>query len=241
MKVVLFALFLALCMATKISADEGLINFEMDVHENSPVGLFVKGSIDPQNQQKNQIEAFIKLANTYIPLLKGLADADKSLKWSRTWVVDIAGIRLDIYWDLELIVGWRVSPGSQSANFFEVTYTPFVWGGTFGRVNGTTWPAVGSTRFGLQYAYAYAPVALTLYREGRVCFSARYVIEPVHLQNELFAALNECQAEIIDEIINQQPIHLNCNYTNPVNVTIFNINFTDTFANDLIGETCIGF
>ena len=242
MKLVFFALILAVCFAATMKANEnGMIDFEMDVHKDSPVGIYLKGSLDPKDEQNNQISAFIKLANEYIPILESLANSNQELTITRDWNFNFAGINVDVHWYLQLIIGWRVAPGTSSANFYEVTYTPFVWGGTFARLNGTTWPAVGSTRAGLQYAYAYAPVALTLYREGRVCFSARYVVEPIHLENQLFAALNECRAEIIDELVNSQPIHLGCNFTAPVNVTLFNVNFTDTFAADIIGETCIGF
>ena len=39
------------------------IDFEMDVHKDSPIGLFVKGSISPKFETNNKIQAFIKLAN----------------------------------------------------------------------------------------------------------------------------------------------------------------------------------
>lgn len=242
MKIVFFALLIAACFAgLTTKAHDGQVKFNMDLHEGSPFGLVLEGLIDPKVATNNKIQAFIKLANQYIPVLESLAVKNNELKLAYDWQIRFAGVSIDVHWFVQLIIGWRVAPGSSSANFYEVTYTPFIWGGTFTRVNGTTWPAVGSTRVGLTYASAYAPVAFTLYREGRICFSARYTIEPVHLQTQLFAALNECSAEIIDEVINQQPIHLNCNYTNPVNVTLFNVNFTDFFVGDIIGETCIGF
>lgn len=242
MKIILFAMLIAACMAASFigNKETGNIDFEMDVHQDSPIGFFVKGSIDPKQDTNNKIQAFLRLANQYIPLLESIANNENSLKYTRDWHVQFAGINLDIHWWLQLIVGWRVVPGSYSANFYEVTYTPFLHGATFGRVNGTTWPAVGSTRLGLQYVNAYAPTAVTLYREGKVCFSSRYVVDPIHLENHVFAALNACEAEIIDEIINQQPIHLGCNYTNPVNFTLFNANLTSSFNGNIIGETCIG-
>lgn len=241
MKIVFFALLVAVCFAGfSTTEQDGQIKFNMDVHEGSPIGLVLEGLIDPRFEQNNKIQAFLKLANQYIPVLESMTNANNELKYSQDWHINFAGVNIDIHWYLQLIVGWKVQPGSSGSSFYEVTYTPFVWGGTFARVNGTTWPAVGSTRVGLQYVYAYAPVAVTLYREGKVCFSSGYTVEPVHLNTNLFAALNACQAEIIDEVIEQQPIHLDCNYTNPVNITLFNVNFTETFSGDIIGETCIG-
>ena len=240
MKLVLLALLVALCVSSSIVGKNNLIEFEVDSNEDSPVSIVMKGSINPRYAEQNNVQAFLKLANTYIPVLQGLANADKNLKYERYWNINVAGINLNVYWYFQLIVGWRAQPGSSSSNFYEVTYTPFVFGETSGRVNGTTWPAVGSSRAQLQYVLAYAPIAVTLYREGRVCFRARYVIEPIMFKNNVFAALQECQAEIIDEIINSVPIHLNCNYTAPVNITLFNVNFTESFSDDIIGETCIG-
>ena len=242
MKIILFALLVAACLATSFSGTkDGKISFDLDIHENSPIGMKMSGIIDPRNEKNNQIQAFVKLANQYIPVLQTLGKAQNEFTYSRDWHVTFMGVNIDIHWYFQLIVGWRASPGTSSASFYEVTYTPFVWGGTFGRINGTTWPAVGSTRAGLQYVHAFAPVAVTLYREGKICFGAGWVVEPISFHNRVFAALNECGAEIIDEIIDQQPIHLGCNYTAPVNFTLFNVNFTDTYSGDIIEETCITF
>ena len=97
------------------------------------------------------------------------------------------------------------------------------------------------TKAGLIYVDVSALIGVTLYTERKICFGGRYVANPVSLQTDLFAALNACQDEIIDKIINQQPIYLSCNYTNPVNFTLIQKNFTNTYAGDLIPQMCINF
>jgi len=242
MKLVVLALFIAFSFAAfNTKHENGQIKFDLDVHHTSPIGVVLEGSLDPRQETNNKITAFLKLANQYIPLLESIASAENELKYERYWHYNFAGVNVDVYWYFQLIVGWKVKPGSYSENFYEVTYTPFAWGGTYGRVNGTTWPVVGSTGTGLQYIFAYAPIGVTLYREGKACFGGDYTIEPVALRTDVFVALNECWAEIIDEVINQVPIHLDCNYTAPQNFTLYNVNFTDTYQGDLIPEICFNF
>lgn len=241
--IIFFALVLAvvLCSPLKTYHEDGLVKFDLDVYQDAPVGLFMSGQIHPKDESLNKIQAFLKLANEYIPILESLAGQTNELKWERTWHYQIAGINLDVYGYFQLYVGWRVNPGGYTTDRFDVTYTPFVWGGTYGRVNGTTWPAVGSTEVGLQYVLAYAPISLTLYKAGKVCFKGSYGVEPIHMRQHLFAALNECHDEILDDLIDGHTIFdWKCNFTNPVNITIWNVNFTDPIHGDFIGETCIG-
>ena len=243
MKIVLFALLVAACLAGGLNTMEqnGQIKFSMDVHENSPVGLFLDGIIDPRQESNNKIQTFVKLANQYIPILESLANVDNGLEWHRTWHITILGVDVYVNYYFQLYVGWRVQPGTYSESSYEVTYTPFVWGTTWGNATGQTWPAMGTVNATLAYAHAYAPIGVTLYREGKICFGGRYTVEPVNLYTHVDAALKGCEAEIIDEIINGTPIHLGCNYTAPENFTLFNVNFTDPFTGDLIPETCFTF
>ena len=242
MRIVLFTLLIVAAFAALSTKEENKqIKFNLDLFENSPVGLSLSGSIDPKEDTNNKIQAFIKLANQYIPILESLGNRDSELKYERKWHYSFAGISVDVYWYFQLIVGWTVKPGSKSDNFYEVTYAPFIWGGTYGRVNGTTWPVVGTTGTGLQYVHAYAPIGVTLYREGKVCFGGTYTVLPVALRTDVFVALNQCMAEIVDEIVDQQPIHLDCNFTAPQNFTLFNVNFTNTYTGDLIPEICFSF
>ena len=243
MKIILFAFLLALVTVSGFSGREenGQLKFEMDVHKESPVGLYVTGVLDPKVETNNKISTFIKLANQYIPILESLANQSNALNYEYNYRISIAGLTLDILVYLQLNVGWKVSPGSYSASYYEVTYTPFVFGHTALRVNGTSIPAVGSTRTGLVYADVSAPIGVTLYREGKICFGGRYLVNPVSLQTDLSAALNACEDEIIDELINGQLINLKCAFTNPVSVTLITKNFTNPYIGDLIPQMCFNF
>ena len=243
MKFILFALLLATVTVSGFSGKEenGQIKFNMDIHKESPIGLYVSGLLDPRVETNNKIQTFIKLANQYIPILESIANQANSLNYEYTYRITVAGLTLDVYVYLQLLVGWRVNPGSYSASYYEVTYTPFVFGHSALRLNGTSFPAIGSTKVGLVYADVSAPIGVTLYREGKICFGGRYSVNPIALQTDLFAALNACEDEIIDKIMNSQPIALRCNYTNPVNITLITKNFTNPYIGDLIPQTCFNF
>lgn len=240
--IILFALIVAVCLASpmKTYEEEGMLKFDLDVHQDSPIGLMMKGQLNPQNESQNKIAAFLKLANHYIPILESLANQNGELTWTRTWRINFLGFNFDIIAYFQLIVGWRVFPGGYTTDRFDVTYTPFAWGFTSGSINGTSWPAVGSSSIELQYLHAEAPISVRLYRQGRFCFQGSYAVQPVHLRHKLYAALNECYDEIFDDLINGHTIfQWTCNYTNPVNVTIIDNNFTDPIIGNVIDETCI--
>uniref|UniRef100_A0A7S3NFQ6 Uncharacterized protein n=1 Tax=Euplotes harpa TaxID=151035 RepID=A0A7S3NFQ6_9SPIT len=246
MKAIIFVAVALLCVVSsaplRAYEENKQIKFDYDVYGDSPIGLYVSGLIDPRNENLNKIQTFIKLANQYIPVLESIANANQELKWERRWNVNVMGFNVDVYAYFQLYVGWRVNPGGYTTDRFDVTYTPFVWGMTYGNLNGTSFPAVGQTSFGLQYAYAYAPISVQLYKAGKICFQGSYVVEPVNLRNHLFAALNECRDEILDDLINGGKIFdWACNYTNPVNITIWDKNFTNRMAGDFIGQTCFNF
>jgi len=239
---VVLACIIAFSCAMTAYQNEDKIKFNYDVHEGLPFSIFVEGELDPKNEQNNKIQAFLRLANKYIPILESLAGKENELKWERYWRIQFAGVDVDVYGYFQLIVGWRVNPGGYTQDRFDVTYYPFVWGGTYGSVNGTTWLAVGSAEAGLRYVFAYAPISLQLYSSGRVCFQGSYVVEPVHFRSHLFAALTECHDEIIDEVLDGHFLPVwKCNLTAPVNVTVFDVNFTDPFTGDFLPQTCFDF
>ena len=240
MKIVLLVALLALAMATKVTEKDGKIDFELDTHKDSPFGFYLKGNVDPRDDSKKEISAFLKLANEYIPLLKTMMEKESILKIDRVWNFEFLGVVLEVYGHFDLVVGWTVNPGTAALNFFEVTYTPYIWGAAFGRLNGTTWPIEGFTRGGIEFIHAYAPIALTLFREGRVCFDAFYVVDPVHIGNQFGVSLRGCQAEIIDELLTQTPLYFTCDFNEPIDVQFIDYNVTNLMSDVIIGQTCIG-
>lgn len=240
----LIAVLLIAVQSSPINAYEQdkMIKFEYDMHQESPVGLYIEGLLDPRNDNQSKLQTFLKLANKYIPILESIAMNENSLKWERYWHFDFLGVNIDAYYYFQLIVGWRVNPGGITDDRFDVTYTPFVWGGTYGRLNGTTWPAVGSTEAGLQYVYTYAPISVQLFKAGKICFEGVYHVEPIIFRNHLFAALNECEDEILGDLIDGTSFpDWKCNYNSPVNITIWDINFTDPMSGAFIPQTCFDF
>ena len=221
-----------------IDGEENKINFSYYVHQASPIGLTVRGVIDPLNETQNKIQTFIRLANQYIPILEALAGADNSLTYEYNYRINIAGFVFDVYVNFNLWVGWKVNPGGYTSDRFDVVYTPFVYGYAYNRVNGSSFPAVGSHEIGIIYANASAPIALQLFSSRKICFQGSYAIEPVKVKKNLFAALNACENEIIDKIINGAGfMDFKCNYTNPVNVTLIEKEFTSRMAGDFVPQT----
>ena len=226
---------------TATTADKP-IKFDLDFYEDSPIGFSMKGQVSPRNEQQNKIETFLRLAGEYIPILESLANNDNSLTYTRRWHIGVLGFNLDVNVYFQLIVGWRVQPGNGTAGRFDVVYTPFAWGKTSAGINGTSWPAVGSTEAVLNYLDISAPISLSLYQAGRICFRGGYVAEAVTFHHNLYGSLRECQDEILDDLINGTPIFVwSCNYIAPVNTTIFDLSLVDGFFGDIVGETCIDF
>jgi hypothetical protein len=243
---IIFALAVALVVCSgplNIFKSGEAIGFDLDVYQDMPVSLLMKGQIDPKNSDVNKIQTFLKLAGTYIPILEHIGTANEgALTWERHWNINVMGFNLDASYYFQLIVGWRVSPGGQSAERFDVTYTPFVYGYTYGTVNGTGVPAVGSVEAGVQYVLAYAPISLSLYQAGKICASSYYMVEPVHVRNHLSGALLGCQDEILGDLIDGTNFpNWQCNFTEAINVTVFDVNITEPIRGDILGEHCLTF
>ena len=121
------------------------------------------------------------------------------------------GATIDIYGYLQLHVGWKVTPGRSTTTTYDVTYTPFAWGMTRGRFNGTTWPTMGTVETTILYVDVSVPIGVTLSTNRQNCFRGKYRTNPANLQTNMYASLLGCEVEIIDNIINQQPISLGSN------------------------------
>ncbi len=245
MKAILFVA-VVLAFAAAFPSFEGKmeepVKFDVDLFEDSPISFAMKGQVNPINEQQNKIETFVRLAGEYIPILETLAEKEGSLTWQRWWDVNVLGINIRVEFYFQLIVGWRVQPGSTIAGRFDVVYTPFAEGVTWARTNGTTWPAIGSAEAILHYVNFTAPIAFTLSNTGRVCFGGGYYLAPVTFYQNIFLSLRQCRDEILNDIIYNQPLFVwDCDLVAPVNATLFDLHLYEGFSGNLLAETCIDF
>mmetsp|Transcript_38865 Transcript_38865/g.70778 ORF Transcript_38865/g.70778 Transcript_38865/m.70778 type:complete len:245 (+) Transcript_38865:1-735(+) len=237
------AIILAVAVAAPVTTEvvDKQISIKMDMHEDSPIGLYMEGLFDPKDEGNNKLQAFLKLANQYIPILESLANASNDLTYERTWRVQFVGVDVIVDFYLQLIIGWKVTPGQYFGDSYDITYTPFAHGVTYIRGNGTTWPYYGSLGAGTRFITFDAPVGVQLFKEGKICFGGQYILDSIHAGIHMEGAPKQCADEIIDNLIDGVPIHLDCEYISPVNITLVDVNFTDPHVGEFIPQTCFDF
>lgn len=242
--IIAVALLFACASAFSIKGDEGLVKFELNAHQDSPIGLVMKGHIDPKDETNNKIETFLKLASTYIPILESVQNENNNLKWTNTWHLSLGGLgSISLHWNFEVIVGWKVRVNSNDLNMtsdhLNVAYIPFISGFTNGGLQGDTSPARGYYNATLWFARAYTIISLQVFSSGNVCFEGTGYLWPVQLTSAISSALKECKSEILDEVFNGIPIVFGCDYTLPFVTPHLDISFTQNFTEPLIGQTCV--
>jgi hypothetical protein len=108
--IIMLALVLAAVFAANVVEKEGKLHFEADSHPESPIGLLMKGLINPKNEGENNIQTFFRLAEQLIPLAQNsMSDKTSSnLKFTRFWCYGSAGDAISVcfYANAELWVGW---------------------------------------------------------------------------------------------------------------------------------------
>ena len=82
------------------------------------------------------------------------------------------------------------------------------------------------------------PTKIEITPTGGVCFQSFYELMPVAYAMNYYSTLTGAYAEIADELVDQQAIHLNFNHTNFLNVVFHKHNVTDLFANQLVSIGC---
>lgn len=236
----LISCIVAMSFAFHSFTEDQMIKFNFDTNEEQPFGVFLKGQLDPKNNENNKIQAFLKLANKYIPILESLQGMKQGLKWERYWNIRFAGVNLLVHGYFQLYIGWAVNPGTYTGDRFDVQYIPYVWGATYGVTNGTTFLANGTAGAGVRYVFAYAPISLQLFRSGKVCFQGSYVVEPVHSRGLIAGTLLGCWDEIIDEVLDGHftPVW-KCEGTPGFNVTVLDVNWTEYMGGDFLPQNCI--
>jgi hypothetical protein len=243
---VIIALACLLAFATALSLDheDGLVKFEFDGQKDSPIGVVMKGQIDPKNELNNKIETFLKLASYYIPILESEKNESNNLKWAKTWDISLGGFGdITFSGSFNLVVGWRVFVNGNSLNmtadYLDVTYAPFAWGWADGLLQGTTTPAQGFYNATVYYSRASVPINLEIHSSGQVCYSGSAQFWPVSLNTNLSAELKGCNAEIISDLYNGFPISFACNYSTPFNLTHLNVSFTQNYTAAIVERKCI--
>ena len=241
--IIAIALVLVCASALSIKGEDGLIKFDFE-NEEAPFGFAMSGHIDPSNELNNKISTFIKLAGHYIPILESLNNEGSSLEWARTFNINLGPLgTITIDGFFHLVVGWRVFVNNGGANMttdhLDVTYAPFIIGNTGASTGFSTAPAIGFYHANLTYVTAYAPISLQIFSSGQVCFSGKGVLQPVNLISTASVQLKGCQAEILTDVIESLPITLGCGFSNALNFTHINENFTNSHTESILSHACI--
>ena len=246
MKIILaLACLMALGAAFELSTKDGLVHFEQDANKESPLGIVMKGHVDPKNEKNNKITAFLKLASHYIPILESINDQKgTNLGWSKNFRIDIGSLlNVEVTGTFMVCAGWKVYLNANNLNMttdhLEASYAPYVWGWANGYVNGDTYPANGFYNATLWFSRAYALISLKIFENGQICFGGSGHFWPVQLESALSASYKQCKAEIIDDVINKAPILLNCTNSPPCNQTHLNISFTQNYTQTVLAEKCV--
>lgn len=238
------ACLLAFASALSITGAEKTIDFEFDPTRDSLFGMVMKGSIDPKNEENNKISTFLKLANTYIPILESMNNKDNNLKWVYTNMFSLGPLgNVGFTGSFNLVVGWNVyvnsSMSASMGTYLSVTYVPFAWGWTDANLTVNNYLALGTYNSTLYYTRTYVEVGLQIYSGGEVCFMGNAFFWPVQLVTNLSSSLVSCQDEIIMNLINQVPITFSCNASVPFNMTHLNISFTQNMTQSVVNTTCV--
>ena len=178
MKIVLIILiFTAVFADYKGSEKNGQIRFELDVHKESPVGIYVSGVFDPKSETNNKIDTFLKLFNQYIPILNSIACKDNSLNYEINYKIILSWIYIKINFNFQLFVGWNVIPGGYRPRTYYVGYQPFVYGFISTGLNVTSFPTFGviSTKF--IYVKANALILVAIPDNEMICLEGSFIIQ----------------------------------------------------------------
>lgn len=243
--IVAFACLLALGAAFELTNKDGLVHFEQDANKDSPIGLVMKGHVDPSNEKNNKITAFLKLASHYIPILENMNSQEgTNLGFTRSFGINLGELaNLQVTGTFMVCAGWKVflneNTLNQTTDHLEATYAPFVWGWANGFVTGDTFPANGFYNATFFFSRAYALISLQIFENGQVCFQGSGHFWPVTLESSLSASFKQCQAEIITDVVEGNPITLDCHQSIPCNQTHLNVSFTQNFTQTIVQQKCI--
>lgn len=240
MKVLIVAALVAMTLAApSLMENDGRINFEYDSHPELPVGLTLQGQIDPKSETSNKISAFLRLANQFIPILEAL-DKSTNLEYTGFQCWGGADTNFCVYYGFQLVVGWRVYQGGYTSGAYNITYVPFAEGYASANMTTLTWPVMGTYGSYLNLVRAYAPIGVQLYTSGQVCFGGYYYMLPTTLTTNLASQLKQCYEQVLDDIVIGGGRHVMCSWSNALNFTHLQFNFTNYMRADFLQQTCFG-
>ena len=200
MKIAIFALLLAVVLANSISGKDGIMKFEKDSNPELPFGMTFKGTINPVNEEENESEVFLRLAEELIPMARSkMTDPKKGgLNVSRRWCFGNTGDAFSLCIDLSayLKLGWEVEAFGESS-LYNVTYGPFVSFGIQGNISTSSYPAEVVLVNTLHIIDIAAPTLLLVSSE-RICASSEYQIWVPQLITEIATNLLQCQRSVPD-------------------------------------------
>ena len=200
MKIIVFALLLAIALGASMTQKDGNLHFEADSHPESPIGVFMKGMINPLNENDNSAETFLRLAEQLIPLASSsLKDKQHGgLEFYRRWCFGNVGdaVAVCVYVNAELWVGWRVGQLGMTGSY-NVTYTPFTLFRAGANASASSFPAEVSYGAYFSIVDIQVPVNLLL-AQSQICYSARFAMLPTGAYTAIVTNLLQCQRSIPD-------------------------------------------
>ncbi|CAI2364866.1 unnamed protein product [Moneuplotes crassus] len=192
------------------------------------------------SKDADSINQHIQLAKTYIQALQEYNGQVKSYQWRWVWSYQFMGIAMSSKWDLVFDVGWKVNFNETGGDFFHINYEPFVDLHTYMWNDLALWLAEFYYDPIAQILFGSMQLDFTLDRNGKACLNATYDLEPVYYHGYLGSTLKECHTEILSEVAQQTPIHLECNMTDHVYIRFHNLEFTPRLVDTFL-DICIDF
>uniref|UniRef100_A0A7S3JNU9 Uncharacterized protein n=1 Tax=Euplotes harpa TaxID=151035 RepID=A0A7S3JNU9_9SPIT len=200
MKVLLLIAFMiAAATAASIAEKNGKLHFEADSNPSSPIGLLMKGLINPRNEGENNVQTFFRLAEQLIPLAESkLADKPGNYKFTRYWCYGTAGDAISVcfYMNAELWVGWRVGQIGKTGSY-NVTYTPYTLFRAGGNASASSYPAEVSYGAYFSIVDIQIPVNLLL-AQTQICYSATFAMAPTQAYTAISTNLLQCMRSVPD-------------------------------------------
>lgn len=236
MKIIVFAILLIAVFGASMVEKDGQLHFEADSHPESPIGMLMKGFVDPKDEGANSVQTFLRLAEQLIPLAQSkVNEKPGSLTYFRQWCTGAVGdaFNVCIFVNAELYIGWRVSQVGFTGSY-NVTYTPFTLFRAGANASASSYPAEVSYGAYFSIVDIQVPVNLLL-AQSQICYSARFAMLPTAAYTAIAANLLQCERSIPD----MTPWM--CSKITGAEFRHLEWDFTDAMFINLLPYTCFNF